>query len=121
MLKLRVIKGNSYLDTLKKLVHDKNLIIKKNSNGKPIILNSKYYFSVTHSGNYTLLVVADKPIGIDMELIRDYDHRLLKILNLKSMSTYDFFKEWTRREAIIKRNDLKLGDILNLDVTGFKF
>ena len=40
---------------------------------------------------------------------------------MPNMSNYQFFKEWTKREALIKRNNLKLGDILNLDLTGLKF
>ncbi len=121
MLKLRIVKSHDYLIPLKTMLHDNNIIINKTKNGKPFFVNNKNYFSVAHTNNKTIIVASKRPIGIDMELIRDYDKSLLKYLNLPLMSNKKFFKEWTRREAYIKRNDLRLSDIINIDYKDNKF
>ena len=121
MLKLRIVKSHDYLIPLKTMLHDNNIVINKTKNGKPFLLNNNNYISVAHTNNKTIIVASKRPIGIDMELIRDYDKSLLKYLNLPLMSNKRFFKEWTRREAYIKRNDLRLSDIINIDYKDNKF
>ena len=121
MLKLRIVKSHDYLIPLKVMLHDNNIVINKTKNGKPFLLNNNNYISVAHTNNKTIIVASKRPIGIDMELIRDYDKSLLKYLNLPLMSNKRFFKEWTRREAYIKRNDLRLSDIINIDYKNNKF
>lgn len=122
MLKLRIVKNKDYLDILKHMLHDNNIIVYKDSNGKPFIKNSNYYFSVSHSANKMALIISNHPVGIDMEIIRKYDSKLLKYLNIKSnLSNKDFFKEWTKREAYIKKNNLKLSNISILDYSDSKF
>ena len=121
MLKLRIVNGYDYLNTLKKMLHDNNIVINKTKNGKPFLVNNNNYFSVAHTNNKTIIATSKRPIGIDMELIRDYDKSLLKYLNLPLMSNKKFFKEWTRREAYIKRNDLRLSDITNMNYKLNKF
>lgn len=121
MLKLRIVKGHDYLDTLKHMLHDNNIIVNKTKNGKPSLLNNNNNISVAHANNKTIIITSKKPIGIDMELIRPYDKSLLKYLNLPNMSNKRFFKEWTRREAYIKKNDLRLSDISNIDYKNNKF
>ena len=121
MLKLRIVKSHDYLIPLKVMLHDNNIVINKTKNGKPFLLNNNNYISVAHTNNKTIIVASKRPIGIDMELIRDYDKSLLKYLNLPLMSNKRFFKEWTRREAYIKRNDLRLSDIINIDYKDNKF
>jgi hypothetical protein len=116
MLKLRLIKGHDYYQTLTKLLNNKDLNILHSKNGKPYLANSKYYFSIAHCDNKTLIVTSLRPLGVDMELIRPYDHKLLKYLHLNdNYSNKAFFKEWTRREAYLKRYDLKLNDINKFD------
>ena len=121
MLKLRIVKGHDYLIPLKTMLHDNNIIINKTKNGKPFFVNNKNYFCVAHTNNKTIIVASKRLIGIDMELIRTYDKSLLKYLNLPNMSNKRFFKEWTRREAYIKKNDLRLSDISNIDYKNNKF
>ena len=121
MLKLRIVKSHDYLIPLKVMLHDNNIVINKTKNGKPFLLNNNNYISVAHTNNKTIIVASKRPIGIDMELIRDYDKSLLKYLNLPLMSNKRFFKEWTRREAYIKKNDLRLSDIINIDYKDNKF
>jgi hypothetical protein len=116
MLKLRLIKGNDYYQTLTKLLKNNKLNILHSKNGKPYLANNKHYFSISHSNNKTLIVTSLRPIGVDIELIRDYDHKLLKYLNIKGNPSNElFFKEWTRREAYLKRYDLKLHDIKSVN------
>jgi phosphopantetheinyl transferase len=122
MLKLRIIRNNAYLNCLKRMLHDNNLIIYKDQNGKPFIKDSIYYFSVSHCNSKTAIVVSNHPVGIDMETIRDYNSKLLKYLNInKHLSKRAFFREWTRREAYIKKNNLNLGSISSLNLSDAKF
>ncbi len=83
----------------------------KDTNGKPFLKNSKKNISITHFDNWTLVVTSNKPIGIDVERMRAVSPLLGEFLGIEAGSKYSFFKEWTRREAFIKKENLKLGDI----------
>lgn len=105
MIKYKLIRGRDYSKYYK---------VEKDENGKPYLINSDKYISVSHQGNWTLIAISDLPVGIDVERIRKYKESLPKYLGLdngKKISKYTLFKEWTRREAYIKKNNLKLNQI----------
>lgn len=101
-MRFYLIKGREYVDRFD---------VYKNQNGKPFLRNSKKFISVTHFDKWTLVVVCKKPIGVDVERIRCVDAHLKSYLGIKNSGRYSFFKEWTRREAYIKKHDLVLGNI----------
>lgn len=91
--------------------------IRKGAHGKPYTLNTPAHFNISHSGNYTVLAVSDKPIGIDMEIIRDFSAILAKKLfnddelryiagdnpsRKKSTMQRCFYEIWTAKEAYLK-------------------
>jgi len=47
-------------------------VFAKGENGKPYCLNYPYHFNVSHSKKYTVVAVSDKPIGVDIEVIRPF-------------------------------------------------
>ena len=106
---IRIIKGNDY---------SKKYKVRKDQNGKPYLINSNKFISISHTEKYTIIITSSKNIGIDVERIKTISQELKDYLEVKTNSKYQFFKEWTRREAMIKRDNLKLGNLKNLIKTG---
>ena len=101
-MRFRLIRGRDY---------SRFFDVYKDTNGKPFLKNSKKNISITHFDNWTLVVTSNKPIGIDVERMRAVSPPLWEFLGIEAGSKYRFLKEWTRREALIKKENLKLGDI----------
>ncbi len=85
----------------------------KNWNGK--WLCDYYYFSLSHTDNIVAVAVSNYPIGIDIELIKQYpfeiikkalsDDELLEFDCLNQNEKIDFFiKKWTQKESVYKIN-----------------
>lgn len=106
---IKIIKGKNY---------QKYFNVYKDSNGKPYLVNSNKYISISHFGKYTLIIISNKNIGIDIQKITKVDDSLYDCLNIKKKSKLYFFKEWTRREAMIKKMNLKLSNIFDLKLSG---
>lgn len=104
-----IIKGKDY---------SKKFKVIKDNNGKPYLINSNKYISISHTEKYTFIVTSSKNIGIDVEKIKNVSQELKDYLGIKTNSKYCFFREWTRREAMIKRDNLKLGNIKDLSKQG---
>lgn len=116
MYKIKMIEStdlhNDGIKLLKKMVNN-NIELYYNDNGKPYLKDSNIYFNISHSFNRVICVISDKEIGIDIEKIRDVDSSVKKELKIKG-NNIDFFKEWTRREAFIKKEGKSLKDIYNI-------
>lgn len=106
---LYIIRGRDY---------SKRFKVEKDFNGKPYLINSNKYISISHTDNYTIVIISKKNVGIDIEKIKKIRPEFKKYLNINSKSKYKFFKEWTRREAMIKRDNMKLSDIKNIKLKG---
>ncbi len=88
------------------------IIIKKTPSGKPEASLDGYYISISHSGEYAVCAVDSKPIGIDIEKIREINIKTaerfcnkkeLDIIN-NSDTVLNFFRLWTAKEAEFKRS-----------------
>jgi len=91
-------------------------------NGKPYLKNSKnIHFSISHSKDILVIAISNENIGVDIEKIKDYPKKMHDIINYYPKNKKDFFKEWTKREAVIKLKDLTLKDINFLNYTGINF
>lgn len=105
-----------YLSKLYGVTED-TIEIKKGEHGKPYVLNLPAHFNVSHSGKYTILAISDKPIGIDIEITRDFSAILAKKLfnedelsyiagndssRKKSEMQRSFYEIWTAKEAYLK-------------------
>ncbi|MBO4432607.1 MAG: 4'-phosphopantetheinyl transferase superfamily protein, partial [Clostridia bacterium] len=96
-----------------------SLNFSKTKNGK--WLTDGVFFSLSHSGNLVAVAVSNMPVGIDIEIENDFSSRwenkddkfssLVKkvytkkeLKNADNISSRDFLKVWTLKEAIFKRN-----------------
>lgn len=108
-----------------------------NEHDKPFLKNYPgWYFNISHSKTAVCCVLSRKEIGIDIEEVGEYKESLAAyICNDKELESLhdsenkadDFYKLWTRKEAVFKMigsgitNDIK--DILDtpyIDITSLK-
>ena len=85
-----------------------------NAYGKPILLsNPRIHFNISHSGNYVVCAIGDKPLGIDIEVIKPIDLKIANrffsadeieyIFNSQDdFMTNRFYEIWTKKECRIK-------------------
>lgn len=106
----------------------------KNEHGKPFVENFSVEFNISHSGDFVVCVIDDKPIGIDIEQIRPVNLKIAKRIYTKdeilylfgfnpSEEAFDtkpddetlirFFKLWTAKEAYLKCIGTGIVDNLN--------
>lgn len=93
-------------------IDKKDVRFRVDKNGKPYADGLDINFSISHSGTIALCAVADGPVGIDIEKIRDVDLSVAKkhfapdehdyVLEKMSLSRQRFFEIWTRKEAYVK-------------------
>lgn len=113
MNKIYVLKGKcDQYAFVKKLAAEKynNTEIVRTEKGKPYF---KYipdlFFSISHSGDITVVAIGDTPLGVDIEKIKKADLRVIKRF-LKEEADYitekdsnhRFFEIWTKKEAYLK-------------------
>lgn len=60
------------------------------------------HFSLSHTAGAVLAGVSETPIGVDIERLRPVPRRLAARLGFDAPEA--FFREWTRREASVKRS-----------------
>ncbi|QIH33427.1 4'-phosphopantetheinyl transferase superfamily protein [Sphingobacterium sp. DR205] len=96
-----------------------------NPYGKPYLKDGPF-FNTTHSGSLVVLSVANFEIGIDVELIKEYDYKSLlsevaspvekqRIFNSSDPLTA-FYNYWTQKEACIKQ----IGKGLSISLKSFE-
>ena len=95
--------------------------IKTNKNEKPYIENKKIYYNISHSYDYVITAISEKPIGVDIEKIRKIDSKTINmfatskekeyILSEKKGLEKRLFEIYTLKEAYIKMKGLALKDI----------
>lgn len=98
-----------------------------NEHDKPFLKNYPgWYFNISHCKTAACCVLSHRDIGIDIEEVKEYKENLaayicnnneLKSLHDSNNKSDDFYKLWTRKEAVFKMlgsgitNNIK--DILN--------
>jgi len=82
--------------------------LEKNEDGAPLPSNG-YYWSLAHKSDYVTAVVADVPIGIDIEKVREVTPALYRRIAAEDewcLGGGDrerlFFRYWTAKEAVLK-------------------
>jgi len=90
------------------------LAFKKNKFGCPALLrpkNTSLNFNLSHSGNFVVLAVGQKKLGIDVEIIRPIDASIFKnnfskkeldLIKRKKTGLRNFYQIWTLKESFIK-------------------
>lgn len=87
--------------------------IKASPTGKPYLTEYPCYeFSISHTKNAVVAAVSDKPVGVDVEKIRDIDisiarrvfseNELAWLGGMDENTKHRFFTLWTKKEALGK-------------------
>lgn len=85
--------------------------ITQNLHGKPVLEEAQIHFNLSHSGGYIAAVVADCPVGIDVETKSDSDGQVAKrffseeeqrVISAAEDPELSFRGIWTRKEAYVK-------------------
>ena len=86
--------------------------------------NDGFYWSVSHKRRWAAAVVADEPVGIDIERIEPRPRDLHDALGaaaewdlLGDRSWPAFFRLWTAKEATLKANGVGIGKLLACALT----
>lgn len=104
------------------------LILKREESGKPYFENSPLEFGISHSGELAVCALSDKPVGIDVEKVREI--RNVEALSARFLSEREryyvtqssdksraFLEIWTKKEAYLKESGVGLNtDLTKADV-----
>lgn len=100
--------------------------IKLNAHGKPYIENGSF-FNLAHSGNFVVLAVDSKPVGVDIEQHKERNFEAIArisfhekeraLLKRSSDRQKTFYELWTLKESYMKA----VGRGFNLPPTSFYF
>ena len=112
------------LEILKKYHIDYGIFY--NEYGKPYIKNNPIYFNISHSKPYTVICIADKEVGIDIEKITYRKRVLNKICTCTEIqhinNAHDFTKLWVKKEAYVKYLGIGLSyDLKKVNTLDLKF
>ena len=82
-----------------------------NEYGKPLLANNPHiHFNISHAGDYIACVVADEPVGIDVEVMKATDLKIAERFFATDELAYvmggdhvwRFYEIWTKKESHIK-------------------
>ncbi|MBQ4119236.1 MAG: 4'-phosphopantetheinyl transferase superfamily protein [Clostridia bacterium] len=117
MTKIYILKNNTdHYGFVKQLAAEKNniekseLILSKGNHGKPYFENlPDFHFNISHSGNFQVIAISNRPIGIDVERLKSVNPNVAKRFCKDEYgyitecdSDYRFIEIWTKKEAYLK-------------------
>lgn len=89
-----------------------NLTIVRDETGKPRLSNNEFYFNISHSHNLVAVAIDDRPLGIDVQIVKEYDERIAERFFPKKIKKINRQKEknknkyytmcWTDFESELK-------------------
>lgn len=93
--------------------------ISENEYGKPELSGENVYFNISHSNGAVVCAVSDKPVGVDIEYIKEMRPGIINRCftdNEKKaiLSSRDFYRLWTLKEAYVKMLGLGISHTLSL-------
>ncbi len=101
----------------------KRIKLDYHENKKPYLASHpSVYFNVSHTKKYALIVIGERPVGVDVEQLdelNDYSDTINNIFNQKDRAILKtakspkkaFFMFWTRKEAIVKATGKGIDDM----------
>ena len=108
-------------------IDPKEISFRLGKNKQPYADGLDIHFSLSHSGELAVCAISDKPVGIDVEKIRDVNFGVAKKCFTKKEKDYvfsdkrkrqrRFFEVWTKKEAYAKRRGMGVAQFLSFDVT----
>lgn len=78
---------------------------------KPYLRGAELHFNLSHSGRYAACVIADRPVGVDIQMVREYSESLAercftpeerKTLSAAEEPDRAFTALWTLKESYLK-------------------
>ena len=104
-------------------INCRDIVIEAGKTGKPYLASSpQLEFNISHTKNAVVAALSDKPVGVDVERIRQTDISLACDIFTENEFMYlnsdeegrlrRFFDLWTKKEALIKHNGDGLPDNL---------
>lgn len=115
-----------------------SITLLRTEKGKPFVKDTALNFSIAHSGEWVVLAVDERPVGIDIEVERSVD---LKITNRVCTASdmdfltqsgalsndknceeliHRFFRIWTAKEAYFKMLGTGIGDLKSISYCDLK-
>jgi 4'-phosphopantetheinyl transferase len=98
--------------------------------GKPSIVgHPEICFNMSHCKEAAICVLSDKPVGVDIESIRQYNESLARYtMNDEEMALIEkaerreveFIRLWTLKEAVLKRSGEGIGNDMKHVLNGLK-
>jgi 4'-phosphopantetheinyl transferase len=77
--------------------------------GKPLLIDIPYiHFNISHAGHYIACAITDEPVGIDIELIKPIEQKIVERFFTPDEAVYinghehRFYEVWTKKESRIK-------------------
>lgn len=94
--------------------------------GKPYFDDSDIHFSLSHSKGICAVAISDRPVGVDVEVIKySYNPRLIErslTEQEKDVFDSDFTRIWCRKEAVAKMTGEGITGYPNdIDTTRYEF
>ncbi len=87
--------------------------------GRPLP-SGGYHWSVSHKPQWAAAVIADRPVGIDIEHVRPRNPDLVDVVGSEEEWAWigeptwmGFFCLWTAKEATLKANGVGIGELQN--------
>lgn len=104
------------------ILKDKDFQLETEESGKPFIKGNPFYISLSHSGDYAVLAVSEKPIGCDIEKIREINPEMpKKIFGEEITEKEKFFELWTKKESYLKLSGEGLKALNKPQSRGYSF
>ncbi|HLX93424.1 MAG TPA: 4'-phosphopantetheinyl transferase superfamily protein [Puia sp.] len=105
-----------------------HVVLEMEPNKKPrlgSVHDQTLHFNVSHSGNWVLVVIANAPVGIDIEMVdnsftysdllaANFSNAEAAMITQSAMPAEVFFTFWTRKEALVKATGAGINDDLRL-------
>ncbi|MFA6662197.1 MAG: 4'-phosphopantetheinyl transferase superfamily protein [Bacilli bacterium] len=103
-----------YLLFKKFKLNNSMLVFSKTKYGKPLLNSLKdFHFNISHSKDWIVCAVDNHPIGVDIEVLRDFNLKIGKrfytnkeynyIMNASYLDQmYRFYEIWTMKESYMK-------------------
>ena len=86
--------------------------LRRDEDDKPYLEGNPWYVSLSHSGQYAVCALGEKPLGVDVEVIRTTEEKFMRRVcteqELAYVRPYEeggfarFFECWTAKEALFK-------------------
>jgi len=116
--KIRTLIGEILLRTIifeELSIINKDITFEKNEYEKPYLKgHPKFNFNISHSADYVVCVIDDKPIGIDIEEVKHIEYKDIAsnffavsefnyiVNNNLNIQLSEFYKIWTLKESYVK-------------------